>query len=93
MQDKGHISRKDLLDSAMLFAVLHQKPTFRARDFSTFSEIAAIALDEELANEILLEAVTAGFLREIGPGIYAVVQTKNAASPLEQPLWTEDRSA
>lgn len=66
------ITRADLRDSAMLFAVLHDQPTFSARDFSAFSEVAAIRLDEELANEVLLEVVELGAMREIGPGVYAL---------------------
>ena len=90
MAGPAHITPRDLANSAMLFAVLHDKPTFTTREFAEFTDIAALHLCEELANEILLEVVAAGFLREVGPGVYALIKSGEKAAPMEQQLWQED---
>lgn len=89
MVDTAHLTPRDLADSAVLFAALHGKATFTAREFSSFTDVAALHLDEELANDVLLQAVGEGNLREIGPGVYSLVE-KTEAQALEQPLWPEE---
>ncbi len=88
MTQSATITRQDLHDSAKLFAKMHGAPTFRTRDFTAFTGMAALWLDEELANELLLEVVAAGDLREVGPGVYALAD--GSAVELQAPLWPED---
>ncbi|HEY2010553.1 MAG TPA: hypothetical protein VGH23_16305 [Rhizomicrobium sp.] len=89
MNRAAHITPRDIAESALLFAVLHGKPTFSAQDFAAFSDVAALHLDEEIANDILLQVVADGHLREVGPGVYALIE-KTEQEALEQPLWPEE---
>ena len=83
------IANRDLRGAAIVFAAAHE--TFSARDFAEFLHIGAYGIEEEAANDLLGEMVSARQLREIGPGRYARV----AAAPrgvvnLEEPLWPEE---
>lgn len=86
------LTSEDLPEAAMLFAVLQDGPTFTARDFAAWSQLGGVVIEDEAANDALLELVAKGYLREIGPGTYAMAHSRGQAVPLDQPLWPEGRA-
>lgn len=82
------ISKDDILDSIVLFAVSHDKPTFSARDCAAWLQMACVPLDEEKTDELMSELVDKKQLRQVGPGIYA--KQKGATVPLQQQIWPEE---
>lgn len=85
------ITKDDLLDSVLLFAALHEKPTFSARDCTGWLQTQAIYLHEEQTDELLSELVDQSRIRQIGPGVYAQGRV-NGSVPLQHRLWQEDGS-
>lgn len=71
MKTAATITPDDLAVAGMLFASTHREQSFAARDFTQWMGIAAVEMEEEQANEVLLDLTGKGFLREVGPGVYA----------------------
>jgi hypothetical protein len=63
------ISKQDLLDVANIIGGVF--PTFTAHDYAEMLRIQAHGMDDDAANDLLLEFAQHGQLREVGPGVYA----------------------
>jgi hypothetical protein len=64
------INKKDLLDAARMLGGVFQ--TFTASAYAGLLAVQAHGIEEEQANEVLLEFVSDGALTEVGPGVYSI---------------------